>query len=112
MGGQQAKFDSFRAEFDFERPHEALGGQTPGSLYVRSPRELPETLVRPEYLGHCEVRQVRANGILYFKNQQIFLSELLSGHDVALEEIADGVWSIYFYTLLLARLDVRTFALS
>lgn len=112
MGAQQVKFDRFRSEFDFERPHETLGGQTPGSLYVRSPRELPETLAGPEYPGHCEVRQVRANGILYFKNQQIFLSELLSGHDVALEEIADGVWSIYFYTLLLARLDVRTFALS
>lgn len=112
MGAQQVKFDSFRAEFDFERPHEALGGQTPGSLYVRSTRELPATLPKPEYPGHCEVRQVRANGILYFKNQQIFLSELLIGQDVALEEIADGVWSIYFYTLLLARLDVRTFTLS
>jgi transposase InsO family protein len=112
MGIQQAKFDGFRTEFDFERPHEALGGQTPGSLYVRSPRELPETLPGPEYPGHCEIRQVRANGILYFKNQQIFLSELLSGHDVALEEIADGIWSIYFYTILLARLDVRTFTLS
>ena len=79
---------------------------------MRSPRELPETLPGPEYPGHCEIRQARANGILYFKNQQIFLSELLSGHEVALEEIADGVWSIYFYTILLARLDVRTFTLS
>jgi len=112
MGTQQVKFDGFRTEFDFERPHEALGGQTPGSLYVRSTRELPETLPKPEYPGHCEVRQVRANGILYFKNQQIFLSELLIGQDVALEEIADSVWSIYFYKLLLARLDVRTFTLS
>ena len=91
MGSQQVKFDGFRTEFDFERPHEALGGQTPGSLYVHSPRELPETLPGPEYPGHCEIRQVRANGILYFKNQQIFLSELLSGHHVALEEIADGI---------------------
>ena len=112
MGAQQVKFDGFRSEFDFERPHEALGGRTPGSLYVRSPRQLPEALPGPEYPGQCEVRQVRANGILYFKNQQIFLSELLSGHDVALEEIANGIWSIYFYTLLLARLDVRTFTLS
>jgi putative transposase len=112
MEAQQVKFDGFRHEFDFERPHETLGGQIPGSLYVRSARELPETLAEPEYPGQCEVRQVRANGILYFKNQQIFLSELLSGHDVALEEIADGIWSIYFYTQLLARLDVRTFTLS
>ncbi len=112
MGAQQVRLDGFRDEFDFERPHEALGGETPGSLYVRSPRELPETLPEPVYAGQCEIRQVRANGILYFKNRQIFLSELLSGHDIALEEIADGIWSIYFYTMLLARLDVRTFALS
>jgi hypothetical protein len=34
---------------------------------------------------------VRANGILYFGDHQFFLSELLIGKDVALEEIADGV---------------------
>jgi transposase InsO family protein len=112
MDAQQVRFDGFREEFNSERPHEALGGETPGSLYVRSPREVPETLSEPVYAGHCEIRRVRANGVLYFKDRQIFLSELLSGHDIALEEIADGIWSIYFYTILLARLDVRTFTLS
>ena len=34
------------------------------------------------------------------------------GLRVALEEIADGVWSIYFYDLLLARWDERTSQLS
>jgi putative transposase len=105
---QQERFDAFRGQFDFERPHEALGMQTPGSLYTRSPRELPERLPEPEYPAHCVIRQVRANGILYFRDRSIFLSEVLIGQRVALEEIADGVWSIYFYDLLLARLDERT----
>jgi transposase InsO family protein len=109
---QQERFDAFRNEFDFERPHQALAMRTPGSLYAPSPRELPERLPEPEYPAHCVVRQVRANGILYFRDRSIFLSELLIGQHVALEEIADGVWSIYFYQLLLARLDERTFALS
>lgn len=109
---QQERFDAFRSEFDFERPHEALGMQTPGSLYTRSPRELPERLPEPEYPAHCVIRQVRANGILYFRDRSIFLSELLIGHSIALEEIADGVWSIYFYDLLLARLDERTWKMS
>jgi putative transposase len=100
---QQDRFDVFRAEFDFERPHEALGMRTPGSLYAPSPRELPERVPGPEYPAHCIVRQVRANGILYFGDRSIFLSELLVGQHVALEEIADGIWSIYFYKLLLAR---------
>lgn len=109
---QQERFGAFREEFDFERPHEALGMQTPGSLYTPSPRELPEHLPDPEYPAHCIIRQVRANGILYFRDRSIFLSELLIGQQVALEEIVDGVWSIYFYDLLLARLDERTWTLS
>lgn len=109
---QQGRFDGFRSEFNQERPHQALGMKTPGSLYVPSQRELPEQLPEPEYPGHCVIRQVRANGILHFRDRSIFLSELLIGHRIALEEIADGVWSIYFYDLLLARLDERTFQLS
>jgi putative transposase len=108
MPAQQERCDRFRAEFDFERPHQALAMQTPGSLYVRSPRELPERLPEPEYPGHCVVRPVRANGILHFRNRDLFLSEVLIGHRVALEEIAEGMWSVYFYDLLLARLDERT----
>jgi putative transposase len=104
---QQTRCDGFRREFDFVRPHQALAMQTPGSLYVRSPREFPERLPAPEYPGHCVVRPVRANGILHFRNRDLFLSEVLIGHRVALEEIADGVWSIYFYDLLLARFDER-----
>lgn len=109
---QQGRFDAFVREFDFERPHEAIEMKTPGSLYVRSERELPTRLREPEYPGNCVIRQVRANGMLYFKDRELFLSELLIGHHIGLEEIADGVWSIYFYDLLLARLDERTGKLS
>jgi len=38
---------------------------------------------------------------------QRFLSAALAQHDIGLEEIEDGVWSIYFYDTLLARLDER-----
>ncbi len=109
---QQARFDSFRSEFNAERPHDALGRTTPGSRYTPSPREMPERLLEPEYPGHCEIRQVRANGILYFRDREIFVSELLAGHHVALEEIEDGVWSVCFYDLLLARFDERSGTLS
>jgi hypothetical protein len=58
------------------------------------------------------IYQVRQNGMLHFKCRSLFLSELLVGQRIGLEEIADGVWSIYFYNLLLARLDERTGKLS
>lgn len=109
---QQSRFDSFRGEFNLERPHEALGMATPGSLYVASARPMPERVEPPSYPGHCHVRRVRSNGIVYFRDREFFLSELLIGEDIALEEIADGVWSIYFYDLLLARLDERKWKLA
>jgi putative transposase len=105
---QQERFDAFVREFNEERPHESLANETPASRYKRSTREMPEKLPRPSYEGHCRIRRIRGNGILYFGDRQHFLSELLIGEDVALEEIEDGVWSIYFYELLLARLDERT----
>ena len=35
---QQARFDTFIAHFNHERPHQALGMKVPGELYTRSPR--------------------------------------------------------------------------
>ena len=39
------------------------------------------------------------------------MSDTLLQEDIALEETADGMWSVYFYDVLLARLDERTFKL-
>lgn len=109
---QQERFDAFRREYNEERPHQGIEMKTPGSLYGASRREMPERISPPQYGGHCHVRRVRGNGILYFRDRTLFLSELLIGQDVGIEEIEDGVWSIYFYDLLLARLDERTGKLS
>ena len=38
---QQRRFNTFLAEFNDERPHEALDMETPDSLYERSAREMP-----------------------------------------------------------------------
>jgi putative transposase len=35
---QQARFDAFVAQFNHERPHQALGMRVPGELYLRSTR--------------------------------------------------------------------------
>lgn len=104
---QQAIFERFRTEFIEERPHEALGQQTPGSLYRRSEREMPDRLPEPEYEGHWEPRRVRPLGTFKFKGREIFLSSVLAGERIALDEVKDGVWSIFFYHVLLARFNER-----
>jgi putative transposase len=108
LEAQQRRFGAFREEFNHERPHEALGGRTPSMLWTPSLRPLPESLASPEYAGHFEVRRVTSNGVIKFRNDWLFLSETLEGESVALEEIDDGIWSVWFYRLLLGRYDERS----
>ena len=108
---QQGRFDGFREEFNEERPHEALGGATPGSHYRPSERPMPETLPEAEYPAHYEVRWVSRCGTYKWKRHQLFISQALGHEWIAFEEVDDGVWSVYFYDVLLARLDERDFKL-
>ncbi|HET6228716.1 MAG TPA: IS481 family transposase [Longimicrobiaceae bacterium] len=105
--GQQVKFDDVREELDYVRPHHALGLKTPSELYVPSPRPMPERIPEPEYPGHCEVRRVRGVGTVRFRGREIFISEVLARKTVALEETAEGMWSVFFYHVKLGRFDER-----
>jgi transposase InsO family protein len=109
---QQALFDSFRAEFNTERPHEALEQKPPASLYYASTRSMPSVLPEPEYPGHYERRHVRHTGCFRFRGGEIFLSEVLASEWIGLEETDNGIWSVYFFDRLLARFDERTCTLS
>ena len=108
---QQRRFDAFRREFNWERPHEALSHATPASAYQRSPRPMPPVIPEPDYPAHWEKRWVSKAGPFRFKKRQLFLSQALRQEWIALEEVADGVWSLYFYDRLLARLDEHDFKL-
>lgn len=105
---QQERFDRFCAEYNQERPHEALQMQTPSMCYQRSIREMPQELPGPEYPGHFEVRRVSRAGTFRFHTRQLFLSDTLLEEWIGLEETDDGIWSIYFHDVLLARIDERT----
>ena len=108
---QQARVDRFCREYNEERPHEALDFRTPAAVYRPSMRPMPAKLTPPAYPGHHLVRRVSTAGTFRFKTRQLFLSDTLPQEDVALEETADGIWSIYFYDVLLARLNERDFKL-
>lgn len=105
---QQQRFDAFRAIWNYERPHEALGQKPPGLLWEPSPREYPEKLPKPEYPGHYEVRIVRSRGEIKFKGHKLFLSHALAHERVGLEEVDDGVWSVRFFAFEIGRLQEHT----
>jgi putative transposase len=108
LASQQGRFDRFRTEYNEERPHEALGQETPASLYTYSTRTYPERLPEPAYPGHLQRRWVsKAGNFRFHQGRQLFLSNALVHEWIGLEEVEDGVWSIYFYDLLIARFDER-----
>lgn len=96
MNRQQLRFDTFRYEYNHDRPDEALDKKTPASVYELSPRRFPEKLRDPEYNLGVEVRTVRHNGEFKFLSDHFYLSELLDGEKVGLIEIADGKYEIRF----------------
>jgi transposase InsO family protein len=104
---QQRRFRAFIAEYNHERPHDALGGHAPATRYRPSRRPYPERLPPLDYPAAWHVRRVSSTGVISWTGQPLFLSEVLAGEDVALEPIDDVVWLLRFATVPLARFDER-----
>jgi putative transposase len=105
---QQRRFNRFRAIYNEERPHEALGQTTPASRYRSSPRPFPTNIPEPQYPNHFRVLPVNRQGTLYVDGELKYLSSALADERIGMEEADDGVWTIYFCKERLARYDQRT----
>jgi transposase InsO family protein len=101
---QQQRFDQFRHEYNCERPHEALGQDTPISWYTVSSRAYPRRLEEPTYPDADQVRQVRHNGEIRWSSSTIYVSRMLIGEPVGIYEDADG-WLVRYGPVDLGVLD-------
>jgi putative transposase len=103
FAAQQRRLKAFLHEYNEQRPHEALHDAVPADHYRASPRSLPARVPPILYPGHWEPRRVSTIGTIKWRNEQIFINTALAGETVALDEIDDGVWTLYFATVPLAR---------
>jgi hypothetical protein len=108
LAGQQRRFDRFRFEYNFVRPHEALGQRPPAAVYVPSPRPYPERLLEPVYGDDQPVRRVSSRGTIMWRQQRIYVGTTLVGEPVALIEMATGDWLVRFFDLDLGIIDRAT----
>ena len=100
---QQRALSCFRRTYNEQRPHHALQLSTPADCYASSTRAYPADIPDPVYPGHFELRRVSKNGVFYWKQRPIFLTQALRNEKVGLEHIADGLWSVFFGEVLLGR---------
>lgn len=103
---QQRELERFRQEYNEMRPHEALGMQTPASVYVASKREYPRQVPEVEYPETMLVRSVHSHGHFRWKNRHdVFVSEVLWGERIGLLPQDERWYTMYFGPVMLARFD-------
>lgn len=102
---QQARFDRWRREFNQERPHEAIGMQRPAQRYRPSARRYTDHPVAPGYPPHYEVRRVKREGSIKWRNRRSYIGYALRGLLVGVVEVGDQQYDVYFGDLPLGRLD-------
>jgi hypothetical protein len=105
---QQQAFDRFRAEYNEERPHEALGQKPPAAFYEPSGRDYPEGRPpRPDYPEEWAKRTVRPGGRIRWQGQEVNITRALCGRGVGLQAVREGRWAIYYRSLELGVWDQR-----
>lgn len=107
MRAQQRRFDEFRQEYNFERPHEGIDQRTPSELYKRSSREFPSRVPEPDYPSHFLVERAYSNGHVRLEGISWYVSTALKYELLGLEPLADGRWCVHFAKLPLGILDPK-----
>jgi hypothetical protein len=87
---QLERLRSFQRLYNEERPHQALGNDTPAEHYTASPRRFDGVLREPNYSADHKVRYVRHNGEIRWLGDTVYISEALIGEPVGLLETEDG----------------------
>ncbi|HKQ08242.1 MAG TPA: IS481 family transposase, partial [Blastocatellia bacterium] len=107
MGEWERWAQEFRQEYNYERPHEALGMKTPGEVYqavnLRIYQEQPRAW---EYTGGM-VKRLNTQGLLYYRQQTYFVSEALATEYVRVDEL-DGKLLVTFRHMTVREIEVRT----
>jgi len=105
----QRRFDFWRDIYNWQRPHEALDMNVPGSRYTPSKRSFKQKLPAIEYGPQDQVRKVTDGGIIYYKGKEYRVSKAFVGQSVALRATnCDGLLEVVFCNQKIAYLDIRT----
>lgn len=108
LRAQQRRFQAFLAEFNNVRPHQALGQERPASCVESYRRPYPKRIEPFQYPSSFEVRSVRERGHIKWKGELVFVSEVLRGETVAMQQVDEDQWRLYFGPVHLATWDART----
>ena len=102
----QQLFDSYRLEFNTERPHSALNLDVPAKHYKKSPRKMPDVLKEPEYDIGRTLRKVNCKGYISIQNHRYYLSETFCGKYMELLPLDGDILAVCYGNFLVAKIDL------
>ena len=103
----QEALDLWRHEFNYERPHQALGMRCPAEVYQASSRKYagsPQELIYPAMAR----RNVKATGYICWQGREFFITRSLAGWSVGLKISTQELIEVWFARLLLGWIDPTT----
>ncbi len=105
----QRALDRWRSVYNLERPHEALGQDTPATRYRPSPRPMPKTPPAVEYDAGEIVRKVdTSTPHIAFKSRYWRVPGAFRGERVAIRPTArDGLFAVCFGAHKIAEIDLN-----
>jgi transposase InsO family protein len=101
---QAERFLAFIRTYNEERPHQALGNDTPAQHYRASPRRFDGVLRSPEYDRDLAVRRVRTNGEIRWRGGTVYINEALASEPIGLYEDDDGDWIVSYGPIVLGAI--------
>jgi len=101
----QRVFDTWREEYNTERPHQALGMKTPATVYRPSERKYVQEIDRIEYPRGYKSRMVNDRGWTNFKTKRIFIGNPFAGYNVGIKNSRTGDFEVWFDDFLIGSID-------
>jgi len=103
----QRRFDIWRHEYNYERPHNALGLDTPFKRYRASKLQMPQKLKEPEYDNGRNLRKVNCKGYIIIQSQRYFMSDSLIGKTLEVIPLSETDIGLYYSEFRVAKIDLE-----
>lgn len=104
----QDRFDEFQHTYNFERPHQSLEMNTPGSIYHTSPHEYPEVLPPIEYGVNDKVLTPDLNGNIWLQKQVWHIGKAFRKQPVAIRPTAtDGMYYVFYCHQKIVEINLK-----
>jgi transposase InsO family protein len=103
---QQGWLESFRRQYNEQRPHQARGMQPPARFWRPSERSYPEKIREWEYPAGVRLERLNQQGMLSWQGRRWFVCEALANELVRVEELDERLL-VWFCQKLICEIDRR-----